>query len=130
MNGKTLLPGSGAIVGLKDLNWQAAGTGDYNGDGQSDLLWRHAVTGQNVVWFMNGKTLLPGSGAIVGLKDLNWQAAGTGDYNGDGQSDLLWRHAVTGQNVVWFMNGKTLLSGSGPIPAPGDPNWQLIKGVD
>ena len=35
-----------------------------------------------------------------------------GDFNGDGKPDLLWRHDISGQNVVWFMNGADLASGT------------------
>jgi hypothetical protein len=31
-----------------------------------------------------------------------------GDFDGDGRSDILWRHDATGQNLIWFMNGATL----------------------
>jgi hypothetical protein len=34
---------------------------------------------------------------------------GTGDYNGDGKSDLLWRDAG-GNTAIWFMNGATIAS--------------------
>ena len=32
------------------------------------------------------------------------------DFDGDGNSDLLWRNTSSGQNYVWFMDGGTRLS--------------------
>ena len=31
--------------------------------------------------------------------------AGTGDYNGDGKVDILWRNGQTGEVDFWFMVG-------------------------
>jgi hypothetical protein len=48
---------------------------------------------------------------------LRWSVAQTGDYNGDGMSDLLWRD-TGGNTSMWFMNGTTVSSmvGVGNIP--------------
>jgi hypothetical protein len=38
----------------------------------------------------------------------SWRSiAQTGDYNGDGMSDLLWRD-TSGNTAIWFMNGLTV----------------------
>lgn len=84
--------------------WKVVGTGDFDGDGRSDILWRNGSTGANVVWRF---TDLTGSGSpgfvSTGLPAVNaaWKVAGIGDFNGDNHSDVLWRHPVTGANVVW-----------------------------
>src|SRR3546814_7469900 len=33
--------------------------------------------------------------------NLRWKIAAIGDYNGDGKSDVLWRHSVSGANSIW-----------------------------
>ena len=58
---------------MTDVNWQIVGTGDYDGDGRSDILWRHAVSGANYVFLMNGTTVQPGSSYTNAVPDLNWQ---------------------------------------------------------
>jgi hypothetical protein len=35
---------------------------------------------------------------------LNWHIQGTGDFNGDGKTDILWR-ADDGSVGIWEMNG-------------------------
>ena len=49
---------------------------------------------------------------------------GTGDYNGDGKADILWRESA-GQNAIWLMNGASLSSGA---LIPGVPtSWNVIN---
>jgi len=62
---------------------------------------------------------------ITAVSDLNWKIAGTGDFDQDGRSDILWRHATTGQNAIWFMNGTTVKAGSALIATVGDLNWKI-----
>jgi hypothetical protein len=38
---------------------------------------------------------------------------------------LLWRNALNGQNLVWFMNGVTR-TGTASLNAVTDLNWKLI----
>jgi hypothetical protein len=50
-----------------------------------------------------------------------------GDYNADSKPDIVWRHQVSGQIVVWFMNGPDLISGTFTSPSTlADPNWKLV----
>ncbi|MFC0626018.1 right-handed parallel beta-helix repeat-containing protein [Kribbella deserti] len=89
-----------------------AGTGDFNDDGRSDLLWRHG-NGQLVIWFAgesgnsakvswNNETDTNGAPADDPAPNLAWQVKGVADFDGDGFSDILWRHEG-GQVAIWFM---------------------------
>jgi hypothetical protein len=98
---------------------------DFNGDGKSDILWRNPSTGQVAIWEMDGTTLLAGSGFINATPDATWQIAGTGDFNGDGKADILWRNASSYQMAVWEMDGTTLLAGSGLLSVAPDATWQI-----
>jgi hypothetical protein len=71
------------------------GTGDFNGDGKSDILWRD-TNGDVYIWLMNGFQLI--SSADLGNDPLVWSIAGVGDCNGDGTNDILWRN--TGGDVA------------------------------
>jgi hypothetical protein len=129
MNGSVLQTGTFTTPSaFTDVNWQTVGTGDFNGDGKTDILWRHALSGQNVVWFMDGTSLL--SGAFTNpsvLADPRWRMSATGDYNDDGKVDIVWRHSESGQNVMWFMDGIQLISGTftNPPTLP-DNNWKIV----
>jgi hypothetical protein len=49
--------------------WSIVQTGDYNGDGLSDLLLRDSL-GNTSIWFMNGTAVA--STAAVGNIPTNW----------------------------------------------------------
>jgi hypothetical protein len=120
--------GNGWLPTVADLNWFIVGTGDFNADGKVDILWRNygAGLGYNVVWYMDGVTLI-GTGWLPTVADTNWIIAGTGDFNADGKVDILWRNygPGTGYNVVWYMDGVTL-NGPGWLPTVADLNWNIV----
>jgi hypothetical protein len=52
----------------------------------------------------------------------------TGDFNGDGKSDILWQD-TSGNVAIWFMNGAHLLqsAGVGNVPTV----WSIqVTGAD
>jgi hypothetical protein len=130
MDARTLRPGSGPLPTVKDTDRVVAGTGDFNGDGRCDVLWRHEITGNNSMWLMDGASVLPESGPIADIPDPDWIVAGTGDFDGDGRADILWRHGVHGGNSMWLMDGKSLRPGSGPIREVPSPNWKVVGTAD
>ena len=112
---------------VADTGWKVVSAADFNLDGRPDLLWRHGVSGQIVLWYMDGATLVSGTFTTpAALPDTNWSIVGTGDFNSDGRPDILWHHAVSGQVVVWHMNGAALLDGTfTDPPALADTSWRL-----
>lgn len=104
---------------LDDPTWTVVGTGDFNGDGKSDILWRNQTTGDVVEWDMSGFAKVHSS---LLLSDRNWNVVGTGDFEGIGGSDILWQNSATGAVVEWNMNraahiGTLLLD---------DPAWTVV----
>jgi len=83
--------------------------GDFDGDGKSDILWRHAARGEVWEWPMDGTA--PVSETLVRtVSDTDWEIRGLGDQTGDGKADILWRNKTTGQIYLWPMDGTTVLS--------------------
>lgn len=112
---------------LADASWQLPATGDLDGDGQPDLVFRHAASGRIVVWLMQGAARRQGAFTTPDqLADLGWRLAGTGDFDGDNRADLLWQHAVSGKLVAWLMNG-TVRAGASYLTPSGvtDPAWSV-----
>lgn len=110
-------------------SWTIAGSGDFNGDGRGDILWRND-DGRAAVWQMNGlatqATDLIDSGVVV---PAEWSIAGTGDFNGDGRDDVLWR-SNGGDTSVWLMNGASTTQTGLVDPGLDTPSAWRVAGVD
>ncbi|WP_410962502.1 FG-GAP repeat domain-containing protein, partial [Salmonella sp. SAL4358] len=87
----------------ESLSWVLSGAGDFDGDGQSDLLWRHATTGDVSVWLMDGTSLRRWA---TWPAQTTWELRGMGDFNNDNISDLLWVQPSTQSVSLWLMNGE------------------------
>ena len=82
-------------------DWRIVGTGDFNGDGRDDILWRKD-SGDLSNWLgqPNGGWL--DNNAIAGtVVENSWKVIGTGDFNGDSRDDILWRH-IDGRLTNWL----------------------------
>jgi hypothetical protein len=133
MNGIQMM--SGALIGpgsVADTNWKIVGTWDPNGDGSTDILWRHQTQGWLSSWTMNGENLVGGAYlSPAQVADTNWTVVGTGDFNGDGRPDILWQHATEGWVSVWLMNGTTLIDGRLlSASRVADTNWKIVGSGD
>jgi hypothetical protein len=66
-----------------------------------------------------------GPGAVSPNPGPNAKAIGTGDFNGDSFSDIVFQNASSGQASIWEMNG-TLRIGGGRLSANPGPTWRVI----
>jgi hypothetical protein len=101
----------------------ATGTPDFNGDGNSDLLFFNNTTHGVAVWELNGAQVI--ANPQVGVLASGFHFAHEGDFNGDGKADLLMLNDTTHDVAVWLMNGAQVASSTtvGTINAAG--GWQF-----
>jgi hypothetical protein len=90
------------------VQWNIAGAGDFNGDGNADLVWENTSTGQRAIWFLKNGVL--SSTLSLPTVGVQWRIAGVGDFNGDGNQDLVWENTSTGQRAIWFLKNGVLSS--------------------
>jgi len=99
---------------------------DFNGDFNSDILWRHD-SGQVYFWEMDGLGV-KAEGAVAHAAVPNaWHIEGTGDFDADRSSDILWRHD-SGQVYVWEMSGLNVKT-EGTIVHAAVPNTWHVEGI-
>jgi len=111
----------------------AVAVGDFNGDGNADLLWRQGSTGTLAMWLMNGSNVSSSSAITYQgnqvTPDASWSIVEVGDFNGDGNTDLMWRQAGTGVLSEWLMSGPQITStatpASGGNSVAPDASWSL-----
>jgi Ca2+-binding RTX toxin-like protein len=128
-------------LGTLPNDWQLETTGDFDGDGDSDILCRRP-DGMVVTWEMEG-------GQVVGEHDndlapAGWEIVDAGDFDADGDADVLWRHR-DGLVVTWEMEDGTYvvnhniefasigwsIDGMGDFDADGDSDviWRHREGA-
>jgi hypothetical protein len=106
--------------------WVIGGTADFNGDGATDLLWRNQdITGFDAVWTFAGLRPVAALPVTPEQTDRNWVISCTGDFDRDGQPDVVWRNKRTRQNVIWLLRNLSLVQ-SVALPAVPDQRWQIV----
>lgn len=104
--------------------YEIAGVGDFDGDRRDDILWRGAAGGLTI-WFSGS----PERQGHPHWKNYSWFTVGpdwkiqhVGDFNADGQADIVWRHD-SGVVVIWTMAGAFYIGESAHLPM--DTSWEL-----
>jgi len=120
MNGGSILS-SGSVATIPN-SYSIIGQRDFDGDGDTDLLWRD-TSGNLYMWFMNGLTI--SSSAALGNVPNTWTVMGTADMNGDGNGDILWQDS-SGDVAIWFMNGSQISSSTILGTVPPSSNWSIV----
>jgi hypothetical protein len=120
---------SGGSVGpvVADLEWQIVGTGDFNRDGYTDLVWHHNTQGWVSIWLLGGDSMIGGVQLPLRVADTNWRVQAVGDLNQDGYPDLIWQHRTQGKVSVWTMRGTVMVEGHLLSPDTiADGRWKII----
>ncbi len=119
-----------AATDTATLRVQPSTGADFDGDGQTDVLWRNVNTGDNATWLMNGTAVEDGKFFDAFHPSFGWDLVGSGDFTGDGKTDLLWRNRNTGDNGVWEMDGTTVRQGIMLDPFPVSSGWDIVATAD
>jgi hypothetical protein len=107
--------------------WRVNGTGDFNGDGKPDLVWRRTNdTAEARIWLLDGGRVVQDVG--LPANPPGWRINGVGDFNGDGKADLVWRRTDDSAEArIWLLDGAGHVAQDVGLPA-NPPGWR-INGV-
>ena len=108
-------------------SWQVAGTGDFNGDGRDDMLWRNDRRRSRATGSANANGgFVDNDANAFDQVPTSWQVAGTGDFNGDGRDDILWRNDAGAAQQLAGQRQMAASSTTTPTPSPRSPtNWHV-----
>jgi hypothetical protein len=84
---------------------------DFNGDGKSDLLFQDTNSGRHWIALKDGLANHPAGGGFVSSGLEGWNVADCGDFNGDGNADILYCDTASGKHWVELMDGIDTLGG-------------------
>jgi hypothetical protein len=95
-----------------EWGWVVRGTGDFNGDGSTDILWWHPSSGEVSFWTLSGSTVTTWLNTFTQKLNASsgWDLRGAWDFTGDRHSDLLWHHAESGKVMYWVNRGGNILA--------------------
>lgn len=120
----------GFVLGAQQLNPAAGadlvlvGHGDFNSDGNADLVWRNLATGANTVTFFPGG-INASSASFPTVTGRDWRLVGVGDFDNAGSSDLLWRNPKEGRTIIWLMDGVNV-SQAVELPMVTERAWHPV----
>ncbi len=127
------------------------GFGDFNGDGNGDLLWYNPQVNNSIGMWLTGATAedkpglvgadlvtlsgsttpysLPPQWEIFGFQNVG-AVPQFADFNNDGNADIYLHNTVTGEAILWSMDG-TVIDSWGFVEFEGNINpapagWQPI----
>jgi len=98
--------------------------GDFNGDGKTDLVFRRADWSTTPMLFSNGDgtwtaTNMTTASGTSGLINNDGTTVLTGDFNGDGKSDLALKNPNWTSTPVFFSQG----DGTWVVTTGATPSW-------
>src|SRR5262249_36145910 len=105
-----------------DFSWHVIASGDFNKDGNTDVIWDngHGVEGG---WLM-ANAVRAGTLQLPFFPD--WHTVGTGDFNRDGNTDIMWQNG-DGLVAEWFMGNGTR---QGTAVVQNMAGWHVIATGD
>ena len=111
-------------------SWEVAGTGDFNGDGRDDVLLRNEENGYLVEWLGQADGTFVDNSAAFAFVHPDWYVAATGDFNGDGRDDVLWRNDEHGYVTQWLGQTNGGFSSNAAAFAFLHPAWEIGSSGD
>jgi hypothetical protein len=109
--------------------WRVVGSGDFNRDGKTELLFQESASasGDLGVWLLDGVTRLGEDQEPTALPSYppgwvaaEWQVVATGDLNHDNVTDIVFSHVTNPAGLVkaWLMQTNMAPASAVDLPTP------------
>lgn len=114
-----------------DTNFAVIDVGDFDNDSRTDILSRHA----NGTWYLHSQvdsTRLEFVTRSVPFQlRSDWRDEATGDFDGDGQGDVLLRHATGMWEIQTLIEGdEESINAWVPFGLPTEWHWRAMAAGD
>jgi hypothetical protein len=109
-------------IGMLPPGSVVAGIGDFDRDGDSDILISNADRTADI-WELDGDNHV----ATHNLPAVSngWEIRGVGDFDRDGDSDILWFHVNDGSTVLWEIEAAAYVANHN-LPSAGSHLWRVV----
>ncbi|MCP4757833.1 MAG: VCBS repeat-containing protein [Planctomycetes bacterium] len=114
----------GGFISSNISGWELHQTGDFNGDGKTDMLWFNTNNDRWWVALRNGFGVLDGFYIDAGVGDTSAMPWGIADFNADGIDDIVWYTASDNRHWIDMMDGTGHIDLGGYISS-GLSGWNL-----
>jgi hypothetical protein len=109
-------------------DWHLEATGDFEGLGATQFLWRNRVQGEVQLTTLQGQAIT-GSRRVHSEPDSGWQIVASDTFDGSGRCTALWWHNRTGQVLAMRIPAAGDATFSAVVTEP-DCRWQPVGGGD
>lgn len=125
MDGRRRIANLSGVADLpSDWSWRYEGMGDFDGDGDDDVLLRHD-NGRWYFYAMDGRDAPDEGVRLLMWASADWQLATIGDFNGDDTDDVLLRHRKSGRWYYYPILDGAVANGRGHAALYRHLDWQF-----
>ncbi len=106
-------------------------SGDFNFDGDDDIVTHDQTTGVVRVHFLDDDDNIFTGQRVIGVVGSQWRIVGIGNLDTDlsDDADILWQNTTNGRLLAWEMDGTTL-SGFRAFPYANPALWEFAAAAE